>query len=135
MAETYQVAYEGGFQGMKASDEATLDLSDAQFVLKRPRVFLSRSLHKIWAKWSAVTALVVKPTDGGGSRFEVTTKARGTGIMVLEKVAPDELWGVLDGIGDLKERFHREGAVPSDQDAEADEGAEGDDAEGDDAEK
>ena len=102
--------YEGGFQGMKPSGEATLALSAEQFVLRRPRVFFSRSLYKLWAKWSAVTELAVSAADGG-SRLELATKARGMGAILLPEVTPDELWAVLDEIADLKDRFHTAGAV------------------------
>jgi hypothetical protein len=110
MTETYHGSYEGGFQGMKASGEATLQLSGDQFVLRRPRVFFSRSLYKVWAKWTAVTGLSVQAAEKGGSRLELTTKARGTGVVVLEKVEPAEIWEVLDGISDLKDRFHTSSA-------------------------
>src|SRR5271170_630227 len=113
MTETYQASYEGGFEGMKPSDEAVLELSDAQFVLKRPRVFFSRGLHKIWAKWSAVTQLRVEANDGGGSRLELATKLRGSGTIVLDDVSPVALWEVLDAIADLKERFHDGDGVTS----------------------
>jgi len=98
-------SYEGGFEGMKPSGEATLIVAADQFVLRRPRVFFSRSLYKLWAKWTAVTELDVEPADSG-SRLRLTTKARGTGTVVLPDTSPDELWAVLDGIADLEERFH-----------------------------
>ena len=106
MTETFHGAYEGGFKGMKASREATFQVSADQFVLKRPRVFFSKSLHKIWAKWTAVTALEVSAADEGRTRLELTTKARGMGVVVLKNIEPEALWDVLDGIADLKERFH-----------------------------
>ena len=103
--------YEGGFQGMKPSGEARLTVTGDQFVLRRPRVFFSRSLYKLWAKWTAVTELEVEAADAG-SRLQLTTKARGSGTIVVPDVTPDELWGVLDELADLRERFHQhDGAV------------------------
>lgn len=102
--------YEGGFQGMKPSGEARLIVTGDQFVLRRPRVFFSRSLYKLWAKWTAVTEVQVTAADGG-SKLKLTTKARGTGTIVVPDVTPDELWGVLDGLADLRERFHQGGTL------------------------
>ncbi|MGP8059261.1 MAG: hypothetical protein ACLP9C_06480 [Acidimicrobiales bacterium] len=99
--------YEGGFQGMKPSGEARLIVTGDQFVLRRPRVFFSRSLYKLWAKWTAVTEVEVTAVDGG-SQLKLTTKARGTGTIVIPEVTPDELWGVLDDLADLRERFHQD---------------------------
>ena len=107
-------SYEGGFQGMKPSGEATLILSAEQFVLRRPRVFFSRSLYKLWAKWTAVTGLEVEPADTG-SRLTLTTKARGTGTIVVPDVPPDEFWAVLDELADLRERFHHPDAPAADR--------------------
>ncbi len=105
-------SYEGGFEGMKPSGEATLIVAADQFVLRRPRVFFSRSLYKLWAKWTAVTELEVEPADSG-SRLRLTTKARGTGTVVLPDTSPDDLWAVLDGIADLGERFHPHDDTPA----------------------
>jgi hypothetical protein len=100
---------------MKPSGEATLTVTADQFVLRRPRVFFSRSLYKLWAKWTAVTELEVEPADAG-TRLRMTTKARGTGVVVLPDTAPDDLWGVLDGIADLQDRFHSHDDAPADPD-------------------
>jgi hypothetical protein len=101
-------SYQGGFAGMKASPSATLVLNDEQFSLRRPRAVFSRSVTKLWARWPAVTELRVESAEEGGALLALTTKARGTGEIRLAGTSPEELWEILDGIADLKERFHTE---------------------------
>ncbi len=125
-----QCHYQGGFDGMRPSTAATLELDDAQFSLRRPRGFsLKRGVHRVWAKWTAVTVLSVAE-DPGGTRLSITTKSRGPGRVVLAGVTPDELWAALDGLADLKERFHDraddgEGEEAPAADADGADGADG----------
>ncbi len=98
--------YAGGFLDMKPSPKSTLEIADDKFVLHRPKVFFGRGVNKLWARWTAVTGLAVED-DPAGARVQITTKRRGTGTVVIAGTSPDELWGILDGLADLKERFHR----------------------------
>jgi hypothetical protein len=111
-----QCRYRGGFKGMRASNKATLELSDDQFSLRRPRVYFTRSLLRIWANWTAVTDLSVTDTDGG-ARVELATKARGMGEIVIPGEDAEAVWAVLDELADLKERFH---TPPAEEAEEAD---------------
>lgn len=120
--------YEGGFAGMSPNASAILELGDEMFVLRRPRSFsLSRRVRKLWAKWPAVTELRVLAADDG-ARLEITTKQRGTGAIVLAGVPVEELWEVLDGLADLKERFHGEPGAPVQADAGETDGGDAADA-------
>jgi len=127
--------YEGGYLKLKPSDEATLELEDEKFTVRRPRVLFSGNLRNIWAKWSAVTELEVEETDDG-ARLKMTTKARGTGSTVIHGVTPEELWEILDELGDLKDRFHNGTARLADAGHNAgDESEDDDDEVGDEAEQ
>ncbi len=141
---SYPCSYEGGFAGMRASDTATLELTDEMFAVTRKRSLWTKT-YRVWARWSAVTGLDVtdatatatatpRETDEGDegegdtgpvTRVALITKARGMGTVVVPGVTVDELWAVLDQLADLAERFHTPEA-PDDEADEGDEGAEGD---------
>jgi hypothetical protein len=90
----WKAAYLGGFKGMRPHPEATLTVEEERFTLERPKKFVSmRTLVKVWAKWSAVTALDVEPS-GDGSVLLLTTKARGTGRVALTE-GPEAVWVAL----------------------------------------
>jgi len=71
-----------------------------------------------------VTDLTVTD-DRAGARLALTTKAQGTGTIVIPGETAGDIWEVLDQLADLKERFHSPAASPG-QEAGADEGGGGD---------
>jgi hypothetical protein len=126
----YPCRYQGGFKGMRSSDDAVLELTDEQFSVSRPKTLWTRT-YRIWAKWTAVTGLTVndasrnRPAEddkegdeeeesSSAAQVAITTRLRGTGVVVVPDVDADELWEVLHGIGDLAERFPR----PTESDAD-----------------
>ena len=46
--------YEGGFTGMKASNRATLILSDDRVTLTRPRVLIGSRKNNVMKLWTAL---------------------------------------------------------------------------------
>jgi hypothetical protein len=115
--------YDGGFRAMKASRSVTLELTDTQFSVRRPRSQFARTARRLWAKWTAVTVLSVVD-DPAGARIELTTKAQGTGVIVVPGESADALWAALDEFDGLPGRFHRgatadEAAEPATDDVPA----------------
>ena len=130
----YPCSYEGGFKGMRSHPDAVLELTDEQFSVSRPKTLWAKT-YRIWAKWTAVTGLTVSDLaeadgtdpgaaaasepdaeaedgadfegDGPSARVALTTRARGTGVLVVPSTSADELWEAFHGIADLAERFPR----------------------------
>jgi hypothetical protein len=141
----YPCRYEGGFKGMRSSDDAVLEFTDEQFSVSRPKTLWARTF-RIWAKWTAVTGLAVHDApqprgagDGGeedasAARVLITTRLRGTGEVVVHDTDADELWEVLHAIGDLATRFPRPTEVDADDEADGHDADDLDVTGGDDAE-
>lgn len=99
--------YQGGFRGMKPSPKAAVELTESRLTVRRPRGFsISKrtGVRAIWAGWGAVTEVRVRP-EGDGSRLAVTTKARGTGVVLIPGVAPLEVWRSFDQVPGFADRI------------------------------
>lgn len=121
----YPCRYEGGFKGMRWSNDAVLELTDEDFSVSRPKTLWVKT-YRIWAKWTAVTDLTIReltppPAAAGEAedddedpdeaepavRIALTTRSRGTGILVVPDTDADEIWEAFHQRSDLAERFPR----------------------------
>ncbi len=91
-----KVDYKGGFEGMVATDKATLTLSEDRFTLRRPRRF-GRTLLKVWARWTAVKEFNVSDADDG-TKIEITTGKLGPAVVVIHGAEPIDVYRQISTI-------------------------------------